>query len=80
MGMTLDFTEKGKVKVLMVGFVKTSIEQLPEAIERMVSSPGANHLFMVNEECKISEGADYSHHYDHKDKILTQRQLEETPE
>eukprot|EP00957_Ditylum_brightwellii_P032859 2491532-Ditylum_brightwellii.AAC.1 len=45
LGMNLDFSEKGKVKISMVPFLKKAIEEFPEAITGTAATPAAAHLF-----------------------------------
>eukprot|EP00957_Ditylum_brightwellii_P211272 15365980-Ditylum_brightwellii.AAC.1 len=50
LGMTLDFSKKGKVKVLMVEYVNEIIEDFPEAVEGSVTTTAAEHLFNIKKE------------------------------
>eukprot|EP00957_Ditylum_brightwellii_P154161 11731775-Ditylum_brightwellii.AAC.1 len=50
LGMTLDYRKKGKVKVGMVKYTKEIVDTFPEKIEGSVTSPVADHLFIINEE------------------------------
>ena len=45
--MNLDFTDRGKVNISMVPFLKKIIEDFPEAITGSVATPVAGHLFEV---------------------------------
>ena len=47
LGMNLDFTDKGKVKISMVPFLKKVIEDFPEVITGSAATPAAAHLFDV---------------------------------
>jgi hypothetical protein len=50
LGMTLDYTEPGKVKVSMIDYVDAMLAQLPEDLsEGVAPTPASNHLFNVNE-------------------------------
>eukprot|EP00957_Ditylum_brightwellii_P174168 13260128-Ditylum_brightwellii.AAC.1 len=49
LGMTLDFSKKGKVRVGMTDYIKEIIEDFPEAVNTSVTTPAAVHLFDVNE-------------------------------
>eukprot|EP00957_Ditylum_brightwellii_P203594 15335349-Ditylum_brightwellii.AAC.1 len=51
LGMTLDFTKKGKVKVVMKEYIQEIIDNFAEAITKSVASPAADHLFTVNKDC-----------------------------
>ena len=46
-GMNLDFTDRGKLKISMVPFLKKIIDDFPEAITGSVATPAADHLFKV---------------------------------
>lgn len=50
LGMELDFSEKKKVKVRMVEFLKKTMKEFPEAITSTSPTPAANHLFNVRDE------------------------------
>ena len=64
--MNLDFTDKGKVKISMVPFLKKAIEEFPELITRSVAISATNRLFDVrpDEERKLldEERAQAFHH------------------
>jgi hypothetical protein len=51
LGMKLDFRKRGKVRVSMIEYLEEIIDEFPEAVEATVSSPAADHLFKINEEC-----------------------------
>jgi hypothetical protein len=56
-GMDIEFTGDGEVNILMINYLKESIEAFPEdcTTTSKVNTPAASHLFEVNEECqKIS--------------------------
>ena len=48
LGMTLDYTEKGIVKINMIDYVKRMIENFPEEVTS-ASSPASEYLFKVDE-------------------------------
>ena len=48
--MIFDFSEKGKVMVNMIEYIKTIINDFPEEIIEMRASPAADHLFTVRDE------------------------------
>jgi hypothetical protein len=66
LGMTLDYTTKGEVKVTMVDYLKGVLGDFPEAITGTAPTPAAEHLFDVrpDEERKIlnEEQARAFHH------------------
>jgi hypothetical protein len=47
LGMDLDFTKPGEVKVTMINYLKGVLEDFPEIITRSATSPGGDHLFTV---------------------------------
>ena len=50
LGMTLDFSEKGKVVVKMSNYVKNMLNDAPPSMDGKVATPAAGHRFKVNEE------------------------------
>ncbi len=49
LGMTFDFSPKGKVMVTMMEYIKTIIKDYPEEIVGTKTSPAADHLFTVRD-------------------------------
>jgi hypothetical protein len=47
LGMTLDYTTKGEVKVTMVDYLKGVLGDFPEVIDGTASTPASEHLFDV---------------------------------
>ena len=50
LGMTLDFSEKGRVVVRMHDYVKTMLNDAPSSMDGTAATPAAAHLFKVNTE------------------------------
>ena len=50
LGMIMDFSEEGKVSINMVEYIKTIIDDFPEEIIGIKTSPAADHLFEVRDE------------------------------
>lgn len=50
LGMTIDYSVKGKVIIRMRDYIKNMLDDLPEGFlsPRIVTSPAANHLFTVD--------------------------------
>jgi hypothetical protein len=48
LGMTLDFSSEGKVKVTMVDYIQNMLDDLPSDMDGEAATPAANHLFDVN--------------------------------
>ena len=55
LGMNLDYTESGLVKVSMESYVKEIIEEFPEEITKAAKTCASDHLFRVNAEGKKLE-------------------------
>ena len=50
LGMTIDYTSKGKVSFWMPQYIEDLLQECPESIMKGTSTtPGANHLFQTNE-------------------------------
>jgi len=52
LGMVLDFTKRGKVRIDMRKFVEKMIEGMPEEMIGKATTPAASYLFAVNNECE----------------------------
>jgi hypothetical protein len=48
LGMTLDFSLEGKVKIMMVDYIQNMLDELPSNMDGEATTPAANHLFDVN--------------------------------
>ena len=76
-GITIDFSEKGKVIISMFDYVEDTVQDLPEFLQstRDVSTPAADHLFEVNNcATKLTEDlAKFFHHYVAKLLYLSKR-------
>ena len=64
-GMTIDFSEAGKVKFSMFDYLEEIIQNLPKEFVGESNTPASNHLFTIDEDGeKLSEEmADKFHHY-----------------
>ena len=49
LGMWLDFSLDGKVQVQMFDYIDNMLNDLPEDMGGMVTSPAADHLFSVSD-------------------------------
>ena len=47
LGITLDYREKGVLKVSMIPYVKKIINEFPERIGGTAATPAGDHLFQV---------------------------------
>jgi hypothetical protein len=50
LGMTLDYSVKGKVKITMTDYVINMLKELPADMEGVAATPASPHLFTVNTE------------------------------
>jgi hypothetical protein len=56
LGMTLDYSEKGTVKIKMLDYVEKMLADLPDEMDVEAPSPAANHLFIVDDkQTKVDE-------------------------
>ena len=55
LGMVLDFTSDGEVKIDMQEYVDKMIESFPYDDVKTATTPAANHLFQVRDEVKVLE-------------------------
>jgi hypothetical protein len=54
--MTLDYSEKGKVKIKMLDYVENMLADLPAEMDGEAPAPAANHLLTVNDDnIKVDE-------------------------
>jgi hypothetical protein len=49
LGMTLDFSVEGKVKVIMKDYIEDMLDELPLDMDGEAATPASDHLFTVNE-------------------------------
>ena len=65
LGMTIDYTEGGKVKFSMLEYVERLLEEAADDMKGTAMTPAANHLFKINKTNpkKLNPAkADYFHH------------------
>jgi hypothetical protein len=64
LGMTIDFSVKGKVKFTMIDYIENMITELPADMSGTVRSPASSHLFDVNDDAEKlnTELSDFFHH------------------
>ena len=55
LGMTLNFTEEGKVKIKMLDYVANMLAEAPDEMDGKAPTPAANHLFDVDEDSPLLE-------------------------
>ena len=75
LGMTLDYSEKGKVMIKMIDYAEKMLADLPEEMNGGAPTPAANHLFDVDEnQTKVDEKkAQFFHTYVAKALFLCKR-------
>jgi hypothetical protein len=64
LGMTLDYSTKGKVKISMYDYIDKLLTELPSDMNGSARTPAASHLFNVNKDAKKlqEESAQLFHH------------------
>jgi hypothetical protein len=56
LGITLDYSKRGKVKIKMLDYVDKMLADLPDEMDGEARSPAANHLLTVNDDqIKVDE-------------------------
>ena len=50
LGMTIDFSDVGKVKITMYDYIDKMISKLPTEIIDKLATPASNHLFKIRED------------------------------
>jgi hypothetical protein len=75
LGMTLDYSDDGKCKVIMKDFIADMLDDLPSDMDGESVTPAANHLFQVNEDPKKlnEETSQMFHHNTAKLLFLSKR-------
>jgi hypothetical protein len=78
LGMTLDFTEEGKVMIKMDDYVEGILEEARDDMSGESATPAADHLFTVNEEpdsehMLLTEDSEYFHTMTAKLLLLSKR-------
>ena len=64
LGMVLDYSEPGKVKIVMEKYIEGILNEMPADMTGVSPSPAANHLFDVNPEAQklVPEKQEFFHH------------------
>jgi len=64
LGMTLDYSTKGKVKISMYDYIDKLLTELPSDMNGSAKTPAASHLFNVNKDTKkLQEESDQLLHH-----------------
>ena len=64
LGMTIDYSDKGKVKIDMKDYIENILKEMPDDMAGVAPTPAANHLFDVNTDApKLNEAKkEFFHH------------------
>jgi hypothetical protein len=64
LGMKIDFSEPGKVKITMEQFIENILCEVPASMSGTAATPAANHLFEINDTARklTPEQAEQFHH------------------
>ena len=75
LGMTLDYSTKGKVKIKMLDSVEKMLKELPEEFDGTATTPAGNDLFKIDEDSpKVDEKkAQFFHTYVAKTLFICKR-------
>jgi hypothetical protein len=75
LGMTLDFSDDGKVKILMLDYIDGMLESLDADMDGTSGTPAASHLFTVNADGQKLDAAkaELYHHLVAKNLFLCKR-------
>ena len=47
-GMILDYSKEGAIQVMMINFIRKTLAELPDDMNRVATTPVTEHLFQVN--------------------------------
>lgn len=65
LGMRIDYSEPGKVKITMIDYIEKMLDELPPDMDGEAVTPACNHLFEVNQddpEALDSKTSEFYHH------------------
>ena len=64
LGMTIDYSDKGKVKIDMKDYIENILKEMPADMAGVAPTPAANHLFDVNDDGEKlnDEQKEFFHH------------------
>jgi len=64
LGMQIDFSEPGKVKFIMIEYIKNIQDQVPGNMSGTAATPAGLHLYDIDPNCKkLDEGQAESFHH-----------------
>jgi len=52
LGLTLDYSEKGRVRISMYEYVKKIVNESPDDMKGIAKTPASSHLFHTNADCR----------------------------
>ena len=80
LGMKLDFSDSGKVKIDMKQYIQDMLDELPDSFKGIAVTPAANHLFAIDEHAQklAKEDADAFHTFTAKLLFLCKRARPDT--
>jgi hypothetical protein len=52
LGMTIDYSEDGKVKIIMWDYIDRLLDEAPDDMSGTAVTPAANHLIDINDEAE----------------------------
>jgi hypothetical protein len=52
LGMTINYSKKGKVKITMIPYIKNMLAEIPNDMAGKSATPASSHLFQVNEDAQ----------------------------
>jgi len=64
LGMTIDYSEKGKVKFTMPDYIDTLLDECPSDFDGTAITPASNYLFNINDKAEMLDD-DHSTEYHH---------------
>jgi hypothetical protein len=75
LGMTLDYSEDGKVKIIMTDYIEKMLDELPDDMDGEAGTPASLHLFSIRDDPVLLDTptAELFHHYTAKLLFLSRR-------
>jgi hypothetical protein len=55
-GITIDYSEKGKVKFTMYGYLEDILDEMPDDMNGTAPSPASSNMFEVDDESTALNG------------------------
>ena len=70
LGMTINFSTKGKVRFSMIDYIQNILDKLPVDMDGKNSTAAANFLFDMNEDCERLDGETFEFFHHNTAKLL----------